>query len=79
MILNIFGTSEFKPISGWWVVERTFSWLESFRRLNRKLRTVSSHRQSDCDGSECYVYVAVRLIQLHPEFITDIFILSCPW
>ena len=30
-----FGTSEFKPISGRWVVERTFSWLESFRRLNR--------------------------------------------
>ena len=27
----------------------------------------------------CNVYVAVRLIQLHPEFITDIFILSCPW
>ncbi len=26
----------------------------------------------------CNVYVAVRLIQLHPEFITDIFILSCP-
>ena len=30
-----FGTSEFKPIDGRWVVERTFSWLESFRRLNR--------------------------------------------
>ncbi len=30
-----FGTSEFKPINGRWVVERTFSWLESFRRLNR--------------------------------------------
>ena len=30
-----FGTSEFKPISGRWVIERTFSWLESFRRLNR--------------------------------------------
>ncbi len=30
-----FGTSEFKPISGRWVVERTLSWLESFRRLNR--------------------------------------------
>lgn len=30
-----FGTSEFKPINGRWVVERTFSWLESFRRLSR--------------------------------------------
>ncbi len=30
-----FGTSEFKPINGRWVVERTFSWLESYRRLNR--------------------------------------------
>ena len=30
-----FGTSEFKPIDGRWVVERTFSWLESFRRLTR--------------------------------------------
>lgn len=30
-----FGTSEFKPIDGRWVVERTFSWLEAFRRLNR--------------------------------------------
>ena len=29
------GTSEFKPIDGRWVVERTFSWLESFRRLTR--------------------------------------------
>lgn len=30
-----FGTSEFRPLEGRWVVERTFSWLESFRRLNR--------------------------------------------
>ena len=30
-----FGTSEFKPISSRWIVERSFSWLESFRRLNR--------------------------------------------
>lgn len=30
-----FGTSEFRPISGRWVVERTFAWLENFRRLNR--------------------------------------------
>jgi hypothetical protein len=27
----------------------------------------------------CNVYVAVRLIQLHPLFITVIFILSSPW
>ncbi|MDE6498386.1 MAG: transposase, partial [Muribaculaceae bacterium] len=25
----------FKPLNGRWVVERTFSWLESFRQLNR--------------------------------------------
>lgn len=30
-----FGTSQFKPISGRWVVERTNSWLENFRRLSR--------------------------------------------
>ena len=30
-----YGTSEFKPVNGRWVVERTFAWLESFRRLNR--------------------------------------------
>ena len=30
-----FGTSEFKPLSGRWVVERTNSWLENFRRLCR--------------------------------------------
>ncbi|MDE7397745.1 MAG: transposase [Muribaculum sp.] len=30
-----FGTSEFKPIDYRWVVERSFSWLEAFRRLNR--------------------------------------------
>lgn len=30
-----FGTPEFIPIEGRWVVERTFSWLESFRRLTR--------------------------------------------
>lgn len=30
-----FGTSQFKPISGRWVVERTNSWLENFRRLCR--------------------------------------------
>ena len=30
-----FGTSEFKPISGRWVVESTFAWLDNFRRLCR--------------------------------------------
>ena len=30
-----FGTSEFKPIDGRWVVERTFAWLDNFRRLCR--------------------------------------------
>ena len=30
-----FDTSEFKPISGRWVVERTFAWLDNFRRLCR--------------------------------------------
>lgn len=30
-----FGTSEFRPISGRWVVERTNAWLETFRRLCR--------------------------------------------
>lgn len=30
-----FGTSEFKPINSRQVAERAFSWLESFRRLNR--------------------------------------------
>lgn len=30
-----FGTSEFRPVSGRWVVERTNSWLENYRRLCR--------------------------------------------
>lgn len=30
-----FGTSEFIPAKGRWVVERTFSWLENYRRLAR--------------------------------------------
>lgn len=30
-----FGTSDFIPMKGRWVVERTFSWLESYRRMNR--------------------------------------------
>ncbi|MCH5220162.1 MAG: transposase [Muribaculaceae bacterium] len=29
------GTSEFRPISGRWVVERTNAWLECYRRLCR--------------------------------------------
>ncbi|MDE7110805.1 MAG: IS5 family transposase [Muribaculaceae bacterium] len=47
-----FGTSEFKPINGRWVVERTFSWLESFRRLNRNyeqfLHTVKGVAMAAC-------------------------------
>lgn len=30
-----FGTPDFIPIDGRWVIERTFSWMEGFRRLNR--------------------------------------------
>ena len=30
-----FGTAEFRPLSGRWVVERTNSWLENYRRLCR--------------------------------------------
>ena len=29
------GTAEFRPIRGRWVVERTFSWLQSYRRMMR--------------------------------------------
>gem|GEM_PF-1086525 len=74
-----FGTSEFKPIDGRWVVERTFSWLESFRRLNRNYEQFLKHRKRSCNGSLRNVYVAVRLIQRHIQFITNICILSCPW
>lgn len=41
-----FGTSEFIPVDGRWVVERTFSWLSNYRRMNRnyeKLQSVSCH------------------------------------
>lgn len=30
-----FGSMGFVPVDGRWVVERTFSWLENYRRLNR--------------------------------------------
>ena len=30
-----FRTSDFKPLEGRWVVERTFSWMENYRRLTR--------------------------------------------
>jgi putative transposase len=30
-----FGTTEFIPMEGRWVVERSFSWLENYRRLTR--------------------------------------------
>lgn len=41
-----FGTSEFIPMQGRWVVERTFSWMDGFRRLTRnyeKLLMVAAH------------------------------------
>lgn len=30
-----FGTSDFIPMDGRWVVERTFSWMDNYRRLCR--------------------------------------------
>ena len=30
-----YGTSGFVPVAGRWVVERTFSWLQTYRRLMR--------------------------------------------
>ncbi|MEF2643650.1 MAG: transposase [Paramuribaculum sp.] len=40
-----FGTAEFRPLSGRWVVERTNSWLENYRRLCRNYeRCLSSAR-----------------------------------
>lgn len=30
-----FGTPDFIPLEGRWVVERTFSWMENYRRLTR--------------------------------------------
>lgn len=30
-----FGTAEFIPIDGRWVIERTFSWFENYRRIQR--------------------------------------------
>ena len=41
-----FGTVEFIPIQGRWVVERTFSWMDSYRRLTRnyeRLLSVAGH------------------------------------
>lgn len=41
-----FGTPEFIPIDGRWVVERTFAWLENYRRVCRnyeKLLKVARH------------------------------------
>ena len=29
------GSSEFIPVSGRWVVERTFSWMQTYRRMMR--------------------------------------------
>lgn len=41
-----FGTTEFIPIQGRWVVERTISWMDSYRRLTRnyeRLLSVAEH------------------------------------
>lgn len=41
-----FGTPDFIPIQGRWVVERTFSWMENYRRLTRnyeRLPEVARH------------------------------------
>lgn len=41
-----FGSPDFIPIEGRWVVERTFSWMENYRRLTRnyeKLLKVAAH------------------------------------
>lgn len=41
-----FGTPDFIPIQGRWVVERTFSWMENYRRLTRnyeRLLKVARH------------------------------------
>lgn len=46
-----FGTSSFIPIDGRWVVERTFSWLDSYRRLCRnyeKLLATAKHVVEVC-------------------------------
>ena len=60
------------------------SWNEPFpgliiQTVKQELRTVSKHRKRSCNGSLRNVYVAVRLIQRHIQFITNICILSCPW
>ena len=47
--------------------------------LKQKLRTVSIHRKRSCIGSVRNVYVALRLILHHIQFITNICILCCPW
>ena len=45
-----FGTSEFRPIDGRWVVERTFAWLDNFRRL--------------CRNYEQWLYTAKGMVQI---------------
>ena len=41
-----FGTSEFRPVSGRWVVERTNAWLECYRRLCRNYERYLSTAQA---------------------------------
>ncbi len=46
-----FGTAKFIPIDGRWVVERTFSWLENYRRIQRnyeKLINVAQQMAMAC-------------------------------
>lgn len=49
-----FGTTEFKPVSGRWVVERTHSWLENYRRM--------------CRNYERYLFSALSMTYI-PDFI----------
>lgn len=40
-----FGTSDFVPLSGRWVVERTFSWMDGYRRLARNYENISAQHK----------------------------------
>lgn len=37
-----YGTSDFQPLEGRWVVERTISWMSNYRRLNRNYEKLLS-------------------------------------
>lgn len=52
-----FGTSEFIPLQGRWVVERTFAWLEKYRRLNRNYeKTLSSADAMAMMACTCFMF-----------------------